>query len=333
MLRPPSLTQVLRYPVTTFVAGLALAVTGMWWSGQSIDGLVMNGRVWADRELWRALTSTLPHVNFFHLAFNLYWFWTFGTLVERVYGHLRCAGIFLLLASGSSLAQFTFFSGGVGLSGVVYGLWGMLWVLEKRDARFADAVDQQTSQLFAFWFLLCIVLTVARVMPVANGAHGAGAVLGALLGFAASGRGRVKWGSMAGLAAAVMLGLAGSTVFWPWVNLTPYAEAVVEQAGLEALNRNDDSRGLRLLEMATRMRRAPARAWYNLGAVYQNLGRYDDAWAAYQHAAQMPDANSDMQQAAEEMKDYLAWKKGGSEQEPGRETNTIPRVSNLQTNR
>jgi membrane associated rhomboid family serine protease len=326
------LTQVLRYPVTTFVAGLALAVTGMWWSGQSIDGLVMNGRVWANRELWRALTTTLPHVNFFHLAFNLYWFWTFGTLVERVYGHLRCAGIFLLLAFGSSLAQFTFFSGGVGLSGVGYGLWGMLWVLEKRDARFADAVDQQTSQLFVFWFFLCIVLTIAKVMPVANAAHGAGAVLGALLGFAASGRGRVKWGSMAGLAAAVMLGLAGSTVFWPWVNLTPYAEAVVEQAGLEALNRNDAARGVKLLEISARMRRAPARSWYNLGTAYQVLGRNDDALAAYEHAAQMPDADSDMQQAVQEMKDYLTQKKGHPGPEPGRGTNAVPVAPATQTN-
>jgi membrane associated rhomboid family serine protease len=321
MLRPPSLTQVPRYPVTTFVAGLALAVTGMWWSGQNIDGMLMNGRVWANWELWRALTCTLPHVNFFHLAFNLYWFWTFGTLVERVYGHLRCAGIYLLLAFGSSLAEFTFFSGGVGLSGVGYGLWGMLWVLEKRDARFADAVDHRTSQLFIFWFFLCIVLTIANVMPVANVAHGVGAVLGA-----------VKWQSMAGLVVAVILGLAGSTVFWPWVNLTPYAEPVVEQAGLDALAHNDTSRAVKLLELSTRMRRAPARAWYNLGIVYRGLGRYDDALAACEHAAQMPDANSDMQQAAQVMKDYLTSKPGGSGQGPGRETNTVPAVSNSQTN-
>ncbi len=324
--------QVLRYPVTTFVAGLALAVTGMWWSGQNIDGMVMNGRVWADWELWRALTCTLPHVNFFHLAFNLYWFWTFGTLVERVYGHLRCAGIFLLLAFGSSLAEFTFFSGGVGLSGVGYGLWGMLWVLEKRDARFADAVDQQTSQLFIFWFFLCLVLTLANVMPVANVAHGVGAVLGALLGLAASSGGAVKWQSIAGLVFAVILGLAGSTVFWPWVNLTSYAEPVVEQAGLEALAHNDTSRAVKLLEMSTRMRRAPARAWYNLGTVYRGLGRYGDALAACEHAAQMPDANSDMQQAAQVMKGYLTPKQSGSGQEPGRETNNVPAISNPQTN-
>ncbi len=91
MLAPPSLKNVSHYPVTAGVAAAALMATGMWWSGQSIDWFVMNQRVWANFELWRALTCTLPHANFFHLAFNLYWLWTFGTLVERVYGHFRCA--------------------------------------------------------------------------------------------------------------------------------------------------------------------------------------------------------------------------------------------------
>lgn len=308
MLQPPSLKHIPQYPVTTFVAGLALAVTGMWWSGQNIDGMVMNGQVWANWELWRALTCTLPHVNFFHVAFNLYWLWVFGTLVERVYGHLKCEGIYLLLAFGSSLAEFTFLSGGVGLSGVGYGLWGMLWVLEKRDPRFADAVDYQTLRLFIFWFFLCIVLTLANVMPVGNIAHGAGAIMGALLGLAATSRGALKWKSIAGLFAVVILSLAGSTVFWPWINLSPYAEPQVEQAGLDALNHNNAPRAVQLLEICTRMRQAPARAWYDLGIAYHHLRKYDDALAAYEHAAQMPDATVEMQEAAENMKDYCARK-------------------------
>src|SRR5690348_7485629 len=157
MLKPASLRDILYYPVTTSVAAAALVVTGLWWSGQEIDWLVTNVRVWEKWELWRALTSTLPHVNFYHLAFNLYWFWVFVTLVERVYGHLRFAGVVALLALGSSLAEFSLSEGGVGLSGVGYGLWGMLWVLNRRDPRFAGAVDRETTRIFAAWFLVCIV--------------------------------------------------------------------------------------------------------------------------------------------------------------------------------
>ena len=307
MVQPPSLKNLPRYPVTASVGGAALAVTIMWWSGRDIDPFIMNARVWEKWELWRALTSTLPHVNFFHLAFNLYWLWALGTFVERVYGHLRLAGIILLLALGSSLAEFALFYGGVGLSGVGYGLWGMLWVLEQHDARFAEAMDRQTSQTFVVWFFLCIALTLTDVMPVANAAHGAGAGIGALLGLAASAQGPVKWASSAGLAAVAILTLAGATVFWPWINLSKNAQPEVEHAGVEALERADNSKAVKLLEISARMRKAPARAWYNLGVAYERLGRYEDAAAAFEHAAQMPDATSEYRQAAEALR-YLAGK-------------------------
>lgn len=302
MLRPPSLKYAPYYPITSGVAAGAIAVTGTWWSGQDISGLLMNSDVWNRWQLWRALTSTLPHVNFFHLAFNLYWLWTFGTLVERVYGHLKCAGIYLLLAFGSMLADFAVSNGGVGLSGVGYGLWGMLMVLERRDARFADAVDRQTNQMFVGWFFLCIVLTVTNVMPVANIAHGVGAVMGMLLGLAVTGNRSVRLKSRAGLAALLILSLLGATVFWPQVNLSNYAGPEIERAGLDALDHGDVSRAMKLLEISAQRINAPARAWYNLGVAYQRAGRYEDAVAAFTHAAQMPDADSQMQQAAQGMK-------------------------------
>jgi len=304
MLRPPPLKFVPYYPITAGVSAAAIVVTGLWWSGQNIDAFTMNTDVWSRWQLWRALTATLPHVNFFHLAFNLYWVWTFGTLVERVYGHLKCAGIFLLLAFGSSLADFALSSGGVGLSGVGYGLWGLLMVLEQRDARFADAVDRQTNQLFIFWFFLCIVLTIINVMPVANVAHGAGAVLGILLGLAVAGKRSVRWPSRAGLTALMILILLGATVFWPKANFSSDAEAQVEHDGLEALDRGDVPHAVKLLEVSAHMRNAPARAWYNLGVACLQADRYSDALAAFKHAAQMPDADSQMRRALQDMESH-----------------------------
>jgi membrane associated rhomboid family serine protease len=293
--------------VTVSVGLLALAVSVMWWTGSSlhIDGLVMNVKVWERWELWRALTSTLPHLNFLHLAFNLYWLWIFGTLLERVYGHLRYAGIVLLLAFFSSMADFMLSHGGVGLSGVGYGLWGMLSVLAKRDPRFAGTIDSRTNQLFIGWFFLCIFLTISGAMPVGNVAHGAGAILGALLGLAASSTGKIRQLSRAGIAAAVLLVTAGSTLLWPWINLTDSAESEIERAGVEALHLVDNTKAIKLLETATHTRHAPARAWYNLGIAYQRLYRYPDSLAAYEHAARLPDATPDMQEAAEDLHPYL----------------------------
>jgi membrane associated rhomboid family serine protease len=294
----------LYFPVTSATGIFAIAVTAMWWTGWPVEAVEMNGRVWEKWELWRALTCVLPHGGIFHLAFNLYWLWTFGTLVERELGHLKCLGIFIVLALVSSFFEFALLNGGVGLSGVGYGLWGMLWVLEKRDARFAGAVDFQTTKLFVGWFFFCILLTVANVMPIGNIAHATGAGAGALLGLAMSAKMPVRRTAVAGLVLALAVGIVGSTVLWPWVNLSDYCEPTVERAGTDALERGENQRALKFLEISAHMRHAPARAWYNLAIARQRAGKLDDALAAYEHAAQMPDADEDIRKAAREMKEY-----------------------------
>lgn len=305
MLSPPSLKYVPQYPITASVAGAAIAVTLMWWTGQNISPLLMDEQVWDRWQIWRALTCTLPHASFFHIAFNLYWLWTFGTLVERVFGHLKCAAIFVFLSAGSMLAEFALSSGGVGLSGLGYGLWGMLLILEQRDSRFADAVDRRTNQTFAIWFVVCVVLTVTNIMPVANIAHGAGAILGILLGYAIGGNHVLKWQSRVGLAAIFSLILLGATVFWPWVNLSSYAGVELEQSAISALSRNDTSRAIQLLEISAHKKNAPAHVWYNLGVAYSRAGQLEKAVVAYEHAAQMPDADTDMQQLAARLESNL----------------------------
>lgn len=298
MLRPPPLTSVPLYPVTAGLAIAAIAASALMWTGHDISGMLMDHNVWDRGQIWRALTSTLPHVGYLHLGFNLYWLWTFGTLVERTYGHLRCAAIYALLALGSMLADFAVLDGGVGLSGVGYGLWGMLMMLERHDPRFANAVDAYTNQTFAVWFLLCIGLTVTHIMPVANVAHGAGAVLGILLGLAIAGDRVVLWKCRAGLAALMVLILLGSTVFWTKVNLSSDATLKIEDAGVKALESEDAPHAITLLEIASQRRNAPAEVWYNLGVAYERAGRFDKALPAFRHAAQMPDADEQMIRAA-----------------------------------
>src|SRR5262249_37450549 len=108
MLKPPPLRSVVRYPVTAGIAAAAIIVTVLWWTGTDVmEWAGTDLRVWYRFEIWRHLTSTLPHANIFHLAFNLYWWWTFGTFLERTYGHLKFIGIVALLALSSSQAEFT----------------------------------------------------------------------------------------------------------------------------------------------------------------------------------------------------------------------------------
>ena len=173
MRHPPPLSACWSLPITTCIAGLAIVAFLRSSGGTNIGEQFMFNAVDWWREPWRLVTPALFHGDIIHLLFNLCWLWVFGTLVEAEFGHAPTLGIFLLLAAGSEAAEYAVFGEGIGLSGVNYGLFGLLWVLSRRDRRFYDAVDRQTVQLMVGWFFLCIVLTIAKVWSIANVAHGA----------------------------------------------------------------------------------------------------------------------------------------------------------------
>jgi len=221
-----------------------------------------------------------------HLAFNVYWLWVFGTLVEQVYGHLRTAVLIILFALGSASFEFAFAVGGVGLSGVVYGFFGLVWVLSKRDDRFREAVDERTVQLFVLWFFFCIVTTVLHIFSVGNIAHGAGAVLGALTATAiVRPRRRVLLDAV--IAAILLFGLWGSTLGRPKINLSEKAGYEEGKWGYEDLIANRNPQAARWLGDAVIYHPKMAVYWYDLGIAYQRLGKATDAKAAYQKAWQL----------------------------------------------
>jgi membrane associated rhomboid family serine protease len=230
---PPRLTEFPKYPIAAGVSLLAIVVTGAWWAGKDISPVLATEMI-GRGELWRLVTCILPHAGILHLLFNVYWVWVFGTLLEQVFGPIKTAGLILLFAVGSSALEFAFFSGGVGLSGVGYGFFGLLWVLSSRDERFFDAVDRPTIQLFVVWFFVCIGLTLANVMPVANLAHGGGAVLGILVGFAVARPDR-RIPVIAGIVGFVVLSVCAATLWRPALNMSDRGGYEEGRLGYEAL--------------------------------------------------------------------------------------------------
>src|SRR5579871_83362 len=108
---PPPLTEARKYPVVIGTLALAIGVTPGSLAGK-IDVSPLYANVEVRRwQLWRLVTSALPHVDFFHLIFNVYWTWVFGTLVEEYFGHLKTLGIFILLAFAANGAEYAILSG------------------------------------------------------------------------------------------------------------------------------------------------------------------------------------------------------------------------------
>jgi membrane associated rhomboid family serine protease/Tfp pilus assembly protein PilF len=282
----PPLNQAARFPVTAALALASIGVSLAWWGGVNIDPILLGTGTAVSRP-WGLVLDIFPHVNIVHLLFNLMWMWTLGARVEHVFGRGRYVAILLLIAIVSSAAQYAVSSGGVGLSGVVYGVFGLMYAMRARHPVFAQVTGPQTVQLLAAWFVVCIVLTLADVMRVGNVAHGSGAVIGWLIGRACAEtrERRVRWTAIA--AAATVVSLAGATVARPWLGGAAGDADMHARAGYEAMTRQDYAAAARELELAAKSPTVRPQTLANLGMCYQHLGRDSEALPFYRRAAAM----------------------------------------------
>jgi membrane associated rhomboid family serine protease len=289
MRRPPSPLALPSYPVSGGIALLALAVTIAFWAGWDIAPLEMAPRaLWlkAGAQPWRLFTSALPHGDPLHLGFDVYWLWVFGTAIEERLGHASALAICALTAAASAAAEFAVLHGGIGLSGVGYGLLGFAWVLGRYDRRFADVVDRRTVGLFLVWGVLCVVTTVLGVSRVANLAHGMGLAVGCLLGWAFGARGGRRAAAIALTALASLGSLAAAAWARPWIDLDGGALAVM---GYEAVEAGRNQEGARLYRRALWLDGERRESWFNLGVAEGRLGHDAAAREAFARSCRLGD--------------------------------------------
>jgi GlpG protein len=138
-------------------------------------------------QVWRVFTPALLHFRLWHLLFNLLWLQDLGTVLEAKLGTARFAAVVAVVALVSNSAQYVAGGAGFGgMSGVIYGLFGYLWVRGKRDFRFGVTLSPMTSGLLLIFLALGIF---GLLGPTANAAHFSGLVVGGALGWIAAKRG------------------------------------------------------------------------------------------------------------------------------------------------
>ena len=146
------------------------------------DILELNKTAVADGELWRLWTVTLVHGGILHLLANMYALWIVGTFVEQLYGRWRFLAFYLLFAAGGSLASFAANpTTAVGASGAIFGLFGMLFAVERVHR---PVVSRNARQMLSTVGGLIIVnLLFGAVVPgIDNMAHIGGLVAGFIIG-------------------------------------------------------------------------------------------------------------------------------------------------------
>jgi GlpG protein len=292
-------------PVTGLLAASSVAVTIWWWSGGDVSVFTLDFRVWS--EPWRLFTSVLPHVDLIHLIFNIYWLYVFGNKVEVIFGSVKTAMIYLFVGIGSSLAEYALARSGVGLSGIGYGLFGFLWVLSRNDSRFTDVVTHQVVLLFVVWFLLCIALTLADVWQVGNVAHGAGAVLGCVLGWCVVARtSDTRTASRLLLFGVFTTVVLVASLGRPYLNWTGIVAEENAHLGYQALKDGNAERAVEYLEKAVEAKPDESVSWFNLGIAYSRCERFDDAIRTYERASELSPSDEGYVSALSELKTHVA---------------------------
>lgn len=177
------------------------------WGAPSAND-IWNGHIWG------LITSNFLHHDFLHLIFNLYWLWIFGDKIELQLNKLFY--LFLLLSSGfiTSTLQLTLSdSTGIGFSGIVYAMFGFIFIKSKLDKSNNWQLEQKTTILFIFWLFFCIILTYAKVWMIGNVSHFSGLLWGIFIGYLST----VNYKSLKIALPIFIICISSITLAWsPW---------------------------------------------------------------------------------------------------------------------
>jgi membrane associated rhomboid family serine protease len=169
---------------------VAMAINGLSIVNPTIDGLIRWGAdfgpLTTHGQWWRILSSAFVHIGIIHIAMNMYILFSIGNFVERLFGNLGFAVLYLLAGIGGSLVSVAWnpFTVAAGASGAIFGLYGGLlgFLLVQRNTIPGRAVASLTKN--AAIFVGFNLLYGAAKTHVDMAAHLGGIATGFLVGCA-----------------------------------------------------------------------------------------------------------------------------------------------------
>jgi membrane associated rhomboid family serine protease len=205
----PTLTYVL---IAINVLAFAAASGGgsLGTSGFVYDKGFLFGPYVADGEWWRIITAGFLHAGLLHIAFNMYFLYFLGTLLEPSIGKLRFGIIYFVSLVGGSFGVLLLDpnSATVGASGAVFGMMGAA-ILAMR----ARGIDPMQSGL---GITLLLNLGITFLIPgISIGGHLGGLFAGGIVGylmFEAADRQRISANLVYGISVVLAIALAIGSV-------------------------------------------------------------------------------------------------------------------------
>jgi GlpG protein len=137
-------------------------------------------------QVWRLITPIFIHLGMLHILFNMLWLWDLGVTLESRFGKIYLLIMVLVFGLAGNVAQY-FFSGPAfgGMSGVVFGLLGYVWIVGKLNPRIGLALHPEIALFMGIWFVFGWVDGFLNIfgMNIANWAHTGGLLAGFAWGF------------------------------------------------------------------------------------------------------------------------------------------------------
>jgi rhomboid protease GluP len=190
--------------------------SGHWWELPADDLLRIGGAYGpaiAAGESWRILTAIFLHGGLLHLGFNLLALGDFGSALERRFGAIPVAAVFLASGMAGFLASTLWHPEDVsiGASGGLFGLLGWWAVAAWRLGEFLPPQEKR-RRLATLLVVIGVALGFGFVVPgIDNAAHLGGLVAGLLLGGVATLR----------LPAALSAAAAMAAIAWAGTGILP----------------------------------------------------------------------------------------------------------------
>jgi membrane associated rhomboid family serine protease len=152
---------------------------------------------------WRLVTSMFAHAGIFHVLFNMYALYLFGSQLEYLLGRARFLALYFLAGFGGSAAVVALAPNSIvlGASGAIFGLFSAYFVISRRLGGNATQLLVVIGLNFALGFI---------VPNISWQAHLGGAVVGALVALVlmATRNRRQRGLQLAGLAGIAVLTIA-----------------------------------------------------------------------------------------------------------------------------
>ncbi|WP_069813562.1 rhomboid family intramembrane serine protease [Streptomyces sp. TP-A0874] len=131
----------------------------------------------AEGQWYRLLTAVFLHQEIWHIGFNMLALWVIGPQLEAALGRVRFLGLYLLAGLGGSALTYLVaspYTGSLGASGAIFGLFGAVVVLMRR----------LRADMRPIWVLLAVNLVFTFTVPnIAWEAHVGGLVVGAAVAY------------------------------------------------------------------------------------------------------------------------------------------------------